>query len=54
VSVLTSDNGEALIFVDPDQQDVSEDHAAYGCDVCGCALVGNEHTTCEGPDEEVG
>lgn len=52
VSVLPSDDGEAVIFVDPDQQIVSEDNAAYGCDACGLPMAGNLHTECEGePDD---
>lgn len=52
VSVLPTDDGGTAIFVDPDQQEVSEDNAAYGCDRCGVALAGNQHTDCEGdPDD---
>lgn len=52
VSVLTDDDGEAAIFVDPDQQTISEDHAVYGCDVCGKPMAGNLNTQCEGEVED--
>lgn len=48
VMVLTDDAGEPVIFVDPDDQAISEDHAVYGCDSCGQPLVNNISTECEG------
>lgn len=51
VLILAGDDGEPVIFVDPDQQIISEDHAVYGCDRCGQPLVDNLRTECEGdPD----
>lgn len=51
VEVLQDDKGEPVILVDPDQQIISEDHAAYGCDRCGVPMVGNLKTDCT-PDED--
>lgn len=46
VSVIPDDEGNPVVFVDPDQQIISEDEAAYGCDSCGVPMVGNLHTEC--------
>lgn len=52
VLILPDLQGEPIIFVDPDQQTISEDHAVYGCDACGEALVDAMNTECKGrPDE---
>lgn len=50
VSVLPAlgADGPPAIFVDPDDQVTSEDHAAYGCDACGVALFDNLNTECSG------
>lgn len=50
VLILVDDEGEPVIFVDPDQQTISEDHAVYGCDACGEPLAGNLSTECRGSD----
>lgn len=47
VEVLTNDVGEPVVLVDPDQQIVSEDDAAYGCQNCGASLALEFHTECE-------
>lgn len=53
VEVLPGDDGQPVIFVDPDAQTISEDNAAYGCDRCGVPMVGNLETECdEEPDDE--
>jgi hypothetical protein len=52
VSVLTDDEGDPIVFVDPDQQTIAEDTAAYGCSTCGQPMVNNVHTQCEGPSDE--
>lgn len=51
VSTLTDDQGEAVVFVDPDDMTIAEDNAAYGCDSCGVAMAGNITTECEGANE---
>ncbi len=51
VEVLQDDEGHPVVIVDPDQQIISEDHAAYGCDRCGEPMAGNLHTQCEGDDD---
>jgi hypothetical protein len=50
VSVLSDEEGYPVIFVDPDQQIISEDDAAYGCDHCGVPLAGHFGTKCEGEE----
>ena len=52
VSVI-SDEGKPVVFVDPDQQTIAEDNAAYGCDVCGVPMLKiHINTECEGePDD---
>lgn len=52
VLILPNDDGEPVIFVDPDQQAISEDHAVYGCDRCGQALVDNLNTECKGYSDD--
>lgn len=53
VSTLTDDDGQPVVFIDPDDQTISEDHAVYGCDVCGQPMGKlNINTECGGdPDE---
>lgn len=53
VEVLPGNEGEPVIFVDPDQQIISEDNAAYGCDRCGVPMVGNLETECTPDDEDI-
>lgn len=48
VAVLSNDQGDPVVFVDPHQQELAEDDAAYGCMVCGEPLAGNMNTECEG------
>jgi hypothetical protein len=52
VSTLTDTDGEPIVFVDPDQAVIAEDHAVYGCDRCGEAMAGNHNTECKGEVEE--
>lgn len=51
VSVLESESGEPIVFVDPDDQTEAEEDAAYGCLDCGEALAGNFHTECKDDHE---
>lgn len=48
VSALIDDDGTPVVFVDPDDQAISEDHAVYGCDVCGVVMDGHIGSKCEG------
>jgi hypothetical protein len=48
VMTLEGDDGDPVIFVDPEQQAISEDGAVYGCTECGEPLVGNYNTECKG------
>lgn len=42
-----------VIFVDPDQQIIAEDGAAYGCDVCGQPMINTTlNTECKGDEDE--
>lgn len=51
VSVIEGEDGKPVIFVDPDQQVIAEDSAAYGCDSCGTALYPNNmNTECKGSE----
>lgn len=52
VSTLTDGQGNPVVFVDPDDAVIAEDHAVYGCDICGMAMAGNHHTDCEGEPSE--
>jgi len=52
VGVLAGIEGEPVVFVDPDQQNISEDGAAYGCDRCGVPMnTRTLKTDCEMDDE---
>ena len=51
VSVLPGPDGEPILFVDPEQQILAEEDAAYGCQVCNEALATDYNTECKGPDE---
>lgn len=54
VHILHNDDGQAAIFVDPDDQALSEENAAYGCMNCDLPLVEeNYDTECEGAPSEV-
>lgn len=53
VLTLTDDEGQPVVFVDPDAAIIAEDHAVYGCDDCGQAMCqANMNTECEGEDED--
>lgn len=52
VEVLADGVGDPVVLVDPDQQIISEDDAAYGCDQCGCPMAGNLKTPCPAPGYE--
>lgn len=52
VHTLQDEDGEPVVFVDPDQQEIAEDGAVYGCSVCDSPMPGNINTECPGPDEE--
>jgi hypothetical protein len=52
VSTLPDEGGEPVVFVDPMQQDLAEQDAVYGCQVCGQPMAGNYNTNCPGSDEE--
>lgn len=51
VSALPGPDGEPVLFVDPQQQALAEEDAAYGCQVCSEPMAGNFNTECKGPDE---
>lgn len=52
VAVLTDDDGDPVVFVDPDQQVISEEGAAYGCDACGVPMLTSHlNTECKGDDD---
>lgn len=48
VSTLTNDEGEPVVFVDPEQQEIAEDAAVYGCLVCSEAMATHFDTECQG------
>lgn len=50
VSVLQDTSGEEVVFVDPDQKQIAEDDAVYGCDRCGVVMTGNVGSACEEGD----
>lgn len=52
VEILEDTDGSPVVMVDPDQQELAEEDAAYGCNVCGKSLVGNFNTECEGPNND--
>jgi len=51
VEVLMDDDNQPVIIVDPDQQVIAEDNAAYGCDRCGESMVTHLNKPCE-PEED--
>jgi hypothetical protein len=48
VEVLPDDEGQPVVMVDPMQQELAEEDAAYGCQVCGQPMAGNFGSECEG------
>lgn len=52
VSVLSGIDGEPVVFVDPDQQVLSEQTAVYGCVACNEPMAGNHNTECQGEEED--
>lgn len=52
VSVLSDDDGEPVVFVDPEQAEIAEDHAVYGCRVCGEAMATHHNKPCPGEDND--
>lgn len=53
VQVLPDVHGHPIRFVDPDQQALAEEDAAYGCQVCGAPMAGNYTTECKGENAYV-
>lgn len=51
VVVLTDERGDPVVMVDPDQQVIAEDNAAYGCDSCGEAMATHFGEPCT-PNED--
>jgi len=49
--MLDSD-GEPVILVDPDQQQLSEENTVYGCGACGQHISEAMHTECKGLIDE--
>lgn len=47
VQVLVGDDGNPVLLVDPDQQTLSEEEAAYGCQNCGLSMVEGFGEACE-------
>lgn len=52
VEVLSDLEGEPVVLVDPEQQALAEEDAAYGCQVCGRSMANNYNTECEGPEDD--
>lgn len=52
VAVLSGPEGEPVVFVDPDQQQIAEDDAVYGCDHCGEPMATHFDTDCKGDTDE--
>lgn len=48
VAVLSGADGEPVVFVDPDQQEIAEQDAVYGCDNCSQPMATHFNTECEG------
>lgn len=53
VSTLIDNEGQPIVFVDPEQQTIAEDNAVYGCDRCGVPMAGYHGSLCdpEGMDD---
>lgn len=51
VEVLADDEGDPVVMVDPDQQTIAEDNAAYGCDNCGQSMATHFGQPCT-PEED--
>lgn len=45
------DNDPPVVVVDPDQERIAEDHAAYGCLNCGVPLAGHYGSNCVQEEE---
>lgn len=53
VHPLSNDGGDPIVFVDPVDQEVAEDNAAYGCNDCDAALTAETlESECPGPEED--
>lgn len=52
VSVLSDDGGEPVVFVDPEQAEIAEDHAVYGCRVCNQPMATHHNTPCSGEEDD--
>lgn len=52
VSVLPDEEGDPVVFVDPEQQKISEDQAVYGCNICLNPMITHFNTECEGFEED--
>lgn len=51
VEVLSDDDGSPIVMVDPEEQELAEEDAAYGCNICGKSMVRGFNEECEGPSD---
>lgn len=52
VSVLEGSEGQPVVFVDPEQQEIAEDEAVYGCNRCLNPMVTHFGTKCKGEEDD--
>lgn len=51
VETIADDDGDPVIFVDPDEAKIAEDGAMYGCDRCGESIRTHYNTPCEAQND---
>ena len=54
VAILQDDEGEPVVFIDPDQVPVAEESSVFGCQVCGMGVREALESECPGfdPDDQ--
>ena len=52
VEVLEGLDGQPVVMVDPEQERLAQEDAAYGCNVCGLSMANNFDTPCTGLTDE--